>query len=587
MKRALLKALPAPLWALVRPMFHGTTSFQRELRHTRSRLRYATMPRALRRGTTPLMHGGKLWVAHPTERFQSVEVIAENCRLVADTLAAAGIRHILLEADTNRRRVLGVSNRDRRRVLAVLAKELFTEAVYAAPVLKGQTRRPRLLGLEPLPAKAHELRLFQVRATSTGTFLSGSDLGCDIQFWNELDDDAPPGPAGEQMVKGTWVARSRNRWSDIIGTGELCTQVRHVDGKPREVLAATSLPHFESVTFPVDAVYTWVDGSDVEWQRRKAAALAEATGAPLSPFSINDSRFMTRDELRYSLRSLEMYAGWVNHIYLVTDDQVPAWLDVDHPKLTVVSHRELFGKRGKLPTFNSHAIESQLHHIEGLSEHFLYLNDDVFFGRPVDPTRFFLSNGMSKFFLSQAKIALGQPGLHDWPVMAAGKHNRDLIARRFGKQPTNKMKHVPHSMQRGVLQDIEQAFPLEHARTARAQFRAITDIAIPSSLAHYYGYFTQRAVPGSIRYFYADIARRDTPARLNALLRRRDVDVFCLNDHDSSSVSAEEQKRIITTFLDSYFPLASSFERAEASEGAGTQIARTARAALAAAGMSS
>jgi hypothetical protein len=254
---------------------------------------------------------------------------------------------------------------------------------------------------------------------------------------------------------------------------------------------------------------------------------------------------------------------------LVTDDQVPEWLDVDHPKLTVVTHKDIFGDRGKLPTFNSHAIESQLHHIDGLSEHFLYLNDDVFFGRPVDPTRFVLSNGVSQFFLSQAKIALGQPNVLDWPVMAAGKRNRDLIAQRFGQQPTNKMKHVPHAMQRAVLQEIEDAFPEEHRLTARSQFRAATDIAIPSSLAHYYGYFTRRAVPGTIRYFYADIARRDTPARLNALLRRRDVDVFCLNDHDSSTVSAEEQKRILTSFLESYFPLASSFERPESERNRG------------------
>ncbi|MHA3837555.1 stealth family protein [Terrabacter sp. AAH1] len=569
MKRTVLKAVPAPLWTRVRPMFHGTTSFQRELRHTSSRLRYATMPRDLRRGSMPLVHAGKLWVARPTDRFESVQVLADNCRLVADALDAAGIRHIVTEADTNRRRVLGVSNQDRGRVLEALTERLSTEAVYAAPVVKGHARRPRLLGLEPLPAHPHELRLFQVRSTSAGTFLSGSDLGCDVQFWNELEVDAPPGPAGEQMVKGTWVAKSRNRWADIIGTGELNTELRPVDGQPREVLAATSLPHFESVTFPIDAVYTWVDGSDLDWQMRKAAALAESTGTRLSPFSINDSRFATRDELRYSLRSLEMFAGWINHIYLVTDDQVPDWLDVDHPKLTVVSHREIFGDRGKLPTFNSHAIESQLHHIDGLSEHFLYLNDDVLFGRPVDPTGFFLSNGMSKFFVSQAKIALGEPGLLDWPVMAAGKHNRDLIARRFGQQPTNKMKHVPHSMQRAVLQEIEDTFPEEHALTASAQFRAVTDIAIPSSLAHYYAYFTRRAVQGAIRYFYADIARPDTPARLNALLRRRDVDVFCLNDHDSSSVSADEQMRILTSFLESYFPLPSTFERAGAEQGRG------------------
>jgi hypothetical protein len=34
-----------------------------------------------------------------------------------------------------------------------------------------------------------------------------------------------------------------------------------------------------------------------------------------------------------------------------------------------------------LPTFSSPAIEANLHRIAGLSEHFLYFNDDVFLGK--------------------------------------------------------------------------------------------------------------------------------------------------------------------------------------------------------------
>ena len=68
-------------------------------------------------------------------------------------------------------------------------------------------------------------------------------------------------------------------------------------------------------------------------------------------------------------------------------------------------------------------------------------------------------------------------------------------------------------------------------------------------------------MPGSLRYFYADIARADTPDRLTTLLRDRDYDVFCLNDHDSSRIDPVEQARIVRDFLDAYFPMPSSFER--------------------------
>jgi hypothetical protein len=145
--------------------------------------------------------------------------------------------------------------------------------------------------------------------------------------------------------------------------------------------------------------------------------------------------------------------------------------------------------------------------------------------------------------------------------MAAGKLNRALITQHFGHQVTRKFKHVPHSLRRSVLAEIEAKFAAEHTQTAQAQFRSDGDIAIPSSLAHYYGYFTGRSAPGNLRYFYADIAQADTSDRLTALLRRRDVDVFCLNDTDSSHLDNDLHAAMLADFLAAYFPLPSRFER--------------------------
>jgi len=111
-------------------------------------------------------------------------------------------------------------------------------------------------------------------------------------------------------------------------------------------------------------------------------------------------RFTDNEELRYSLRSLETFAPWVRHVYLVTNGQIPYWLNVDSDKLTVVTHHEIFQNTSVLPTFSSPAIESNLHRIPGLSSKFLYLNDDVFLGSPVWPSDFFTPQGGSKIFLS-------------------------------------------------------------------------------------------------------------------------------------------------------------------------------------------
>src|SRR5690606_33795440 len=116
-------------------------------------------------------------------------------------------------------------------------------------------------------------------------------------------------------------------------------------------------PHAPSVSRhrvnEVDAVYTWVDSSDPEW-RRQHAQFSRAADSPLTSAN-NPERFLDRDELRYSLRSLWMYAPFVRHVYLVTSGQVPGWLDTTCDRITVVTHDEIFPDPSVLPVFNSHA----------------------------------------------------------------------------------------------------------------------------------------------------------------------------------------------------------------------------------------
>lgn len=141
----------------------------------------------------------------------------------------------------------------------------------------------------------------------------------------------------------------------------------------------------------IDLVYLWVDGSDENWRAKKNAAM-EKVGKKLPASSKRTTRWTSHDELLYSLRSAEKFAPWIHHIFIVTDNQVPKWLNLENPKVTVVDHKEIIPNE-KLPLFNSNAIEMFLWRIPGLSEHFLYANDDMFFGKEVAPNFFFDENG--------------------------------------------------------------------------------------------------------------------------------------------------------------------------------------------------
>ncbi|MFC7481231.1 stealth conserved region 3 domain-containing protein [Luedemannella flava] len=261
------------------------------------------------------------------------------------------------------------------------------------------------------------------------------------------------------------------------------------------------------------------------------------------------------------MRSLFNFAPWVRHIYLVTDDQVPAWLDTTSPHVTVVSHREIFGDAGQLPTFNSHAIETRLHHIPGLSEHFLYFNDDVMLGRPLVPQTFFQGNGLSKMFPSRAKVDPAQIDISaDIPSTAAGKNNRRLISDAFDRQLTFKMKHVPHALRRDVLLELEGRYPAEITATAQHQFRHPGDVSLTSSLYQYYAYLTNRAAIDNIIYMYVDLAAPDTPGLLRLALAKRNYDVYCLNDTDSTPEEMARQSKVLHEFLSAYYPVPAPWE---------------------------
>lgn len=133
----------------------------------------------------------------------------------------------------------------------------------------------------------------------------------------------------------------------------------------------------------IDFVIAWVDGGDPAWQAEKAHYQGKP-GAGASAV-----RYRDWDLLRYWFRGVEAYAPWVGTIHFMTWGHVPAWLNTDNPKLHVVNHRDFIPEQ-YLPTFSSHPIELNMHRIPGLSEHFVYFNDDFYLTAPVQPEDFFV-----------------------------------------------------------------------------------------------------------------------------------------------------------------------------------------------------
>jgi hypothetical protein len=336
----------------------------------------------------------------------------------------------------------------------------------------------------------------------------------------------------------------------------------------REPWTASVAPATDEVErgadFPIDVVYTWVDDHDPAWRARYE--LAALQGADLTDEIASPARFHNRDELRYSLRSLALYAPFVRNVYLVTAGQVPAWLDTDAPNLRVVPHEEILGP-DCLPTFNSHAIESALHRIDGLAEHYLYVNDDFFFGRECSASTFFTRDGHPRLFPDQrAMVPDGPCSPADRPVDSASKNTREIMSVEFDFPVRHKMRHVPYPQRRSVLYEMEQRFPLAFKQTARNAFRHHTDVNIPSCLSHYYAFVTGAAVPGAVAASYINIGNAWAQLAMRRLLHRADRDVFCLNDTPMSSRRRAIVDASVKAFLEAYFPVPAPFERRSLTE---------------------
>ena len=140
----------------------------------------------------------------------------------------------------------------------------------------------------------------------------------------------------------------------------------------------------------VDFVIPWLDGSDIQWRIEKKRWEETTSGQSSSGEDANGIfRFRSDTEmLRYWFRGIETFAPWVNRIHFVTCGQKPSWLNENHSKLNLVNHVDFIPLK-YLPTFNSNAIEMNFHRIPGLSEQFVYFNDDMFLLQPVDATYFF------------------------------------------------------------------------------------------------------------------------------------------------------------------------------------------------------
>lgn len=328
---------------------------------------------------------------------------------------------------------------------------------------------------------------------------------------------------------------------------------------------------------PIDFVITWVDANDPKWQHKRNCALGKTVER--AEANIGDERFRDYGTLKYLLRSIAVNAPWVHRIYLLTDDQVPIWLNEEKDdRLVVIDHQQIIDKR-YLPCFNSNTIELNAVNIPELTERFVIFNDDLLINRPVSPEDFFDGEKPRDFRIYQPlqprsdydSILFNNSRLINAWLDNHYQSKAGLIRREYGHQVIKNLYHLyaepGHKVSSYVLAHNAQAFTKTKFNQALTlwnesihetfghQFRSNDDISILLMRDYQLelGYFSPRSPQFSCYYSLADYSH------LSEDLKKKQHALLCINDAevDNYEVAAGD----IVAMLEATFPQKSDFER--------------------------
>ena len=325
----------------------------------------------------------------------------------------------------------------------------------------------------------------------------------------------------------------------------------------------------------IDFVIIWVDGNDPEWQKEKEKY------SPSKNTDNRNIRYRDWENLKYWFRGVEKYAPWVNKIYFVTCGHYPEWLNKDNPKLICIKHSDYMPQE-YLPTFSSHPIELNLHRIKGLSEKFVYFNDDMFIINKVKETDFFKNS-------KPCIMSVFQPTSGEDEVFVSVKNNVNLVINRhfnkreiikknfnkylnikYGKYNLSTLCCLPFSRIQGFYEShhgspflkstLKEVWEKEYKlmdETSKHKFRSAADVNqyIFEHWQFCEGNFIPRKKKTELIKIFDDVEKTCK------LIKTKKTPMICLNDGVSTEEEFLNAKEKIIEAFETILPEKSSFEK--------------------------
>jgi len=327
----------------------------------------------------------------------------------------------------------------------------------------------------------------------------------------------------------------------------------------------------------IDFVILWVDGADKEWQEQFDLHAGSLAGDK------RNCRYRDWGNLRYIFRGFEIFTPWVRKIHFVTWGHLPPWLNVEHPKLEIVNHRDFLDEK-HLPVFNCNPLEVNLHRIAGLSEKFVYFNDDTFILKPLSEHYFFKGSLPRDMLVFNCIFmdTISHIRLNDIQIVDKMFNKREVIRRHFFKifniryglhqlrslfllpWPQITGFYDPHQPQPFLKSIFEEVWTHEKSvleKTTSSRFRSRDDVN--QYLIRYWqllkGDFHPRSFSDTATIPVYDLSAFETAS---SIIKKRKYRMLCINDEldDVTEEVFNLHKMILIDALESVLPDKSLFE---------------------------
>ncbi len=330
------------------------------------------------------------------------------------------------------------------------------------------------------------------------------------------------------------------------------------------------------MSYPIDIVVPWVDGSDPEW------AAERAKYRPSSRSDHSNARYREWGLFQYWFRSIEKYAPWVRTVHLITWGHLPPWLNTNHPKLHIVNHKDYIPEE-YLPTFNAIPIENNVHRIQGLAEHFILFNDDLYLSRPTTPEDFFqkglptdtaiLNNvTISDTFSFMPYLALNCLGIINENFSkknALKKDRKKWFSAKYGKLLLYNFYYLPGKNFQGfrnfhtcipylksTFEELWEKYEKPLDQSSKNRFRSRDDIN--HYVFRYWRLAKGEFAPAEPNCAYMTIGE-DSAESIESALHSPKYKVVCIND-DPTNIDFEKEQEKLYHILEAAFPEKSSYE---------------------------